>query len=137
MEEYAVKLRIIQGIKNEAADMLSSNELIFEPAEKVSTGKFEELVHKVYNIEMSVPVDYEIISQHQAAGKELKDSRTSKDTTKDYKITDFGRTTLCTKKVRTDNTKSGSQNHFAITYSNGTTIPFNTRSKEARGECPI
>ena len=90
LEEYAVKLGFIQGIKNEAADMLSRNELIFEPTERVSTEKFEELVHEVHNTEMLVPVDYEIISQHQAADKELKDFHTSKDTTKNDKMTDFG-----------------------------------------------
>ena len=78
--------------------MLSRNELIFEPTEKVSTEKFDEVVHEAHSIEMSVPVNYEIISQRQAANKELNDFRTSKDTTKIYKITDFGRTSLWTKK---------------------------------------
>ena len=78
--------------------MLSKNELIFEPTKKASTGKFEELVHEVHSIEMIVPVNYEVISQHQADDKELKEFRSSKETTKNYKIIDFGRTSLWTKK---------------------------------------
>ena len=74
--------------------MLSRNELIFEPTEKVNTGRFEELVHEVHSMEMTVPVDYEVISQHQADDKELKEFRSSKDTTSNYKITDFGKTPL-------------------------------------------
>ena len=96
-EEYAVNLKFIQGIKNEAADILSRNDPIFEPTKKVSTGKLEELVHEVHSIEMIVPVDYEVISQHQADDKELREYRSSKDTTRNYKITDSGRTSLWTK----------------------------------------
>ena len=56
LEEYTVNLKFIQGIKNEAADIISRNELIFEPTKKASTGKFEELVHEVQGMEMTVPV---------------------------------------------------------------------------------
>ena len=72
LEEYAVSLKFIQGIKNVAADMLSRNELIFEPTKKASAEKFEELVHEVHSMEMIVPVNDEVISQHQADNKELK-----------------------------------------------------------------
>ena len=41
LEEYVVSLKFIQGIKNVAADMLSRNELIFEPTKKSSAEKFE------------------------------------------------------------------------------------------------
>ena len=88
LEEYAVNLKFIQEIKNEVEDILSKNELIFEPTEKVSTEKFEETVRKVHSIEITVPVDYKVISQHQADDKELKEFRSSKV------ITDFVRTFL-------------------------------------------
>ena len=61
--------------------MLSRNELIFEPTKKASTEKFEELVHEVHSIEMTVLVDYEVISQHQVDDKEFKELCSSKDTT--------------------------------------------------------
>ena len=37
LEEDAVSLKFIQGIKNVAADMLSRNVLLFEPTKIVST----------------------------------------------------------------------------------------------------
>ena len=37
LEEFAVCLKFIQGIKNVAADMLSGNVLFFEPTKIVST----------------------------------------------------------------------------------------------------
>ena len=77
-----MKFKFIQGIKNEGADILSRNELIFDPTEKFSTEKFEKLVHEVHSIEMAVPVDYEIIYQHQAADKKLKEFRSNNDTIK-------------------------------------------------------
>ena len=83
-----MNLKFIQEIKNEVEDILSKNELIFEPTEKVSTEKFEETVHEVHSIEITVPVDYKVILQHQADDKELKEFRSSKV------ITDFGRTFL-------------------------------------------
>ena len=97
LKEYAVSLIFIQRIKNVAADMLSRNEQIFEPTEKSNTGKFEELVQEVHSMEMTVPVDYEVISQHQADDKELKEFRSCKNTTKNYKIVNFGKTSLWTK----------------------------------------
>ena len=91
-------MKFIQGIKNVAADMLSRNDLVFKPTKKVSTEKFEELVHEVHSTEMIVPVDYEVIAVHQASDKELYEFRTSKDTTGNYKMCDFGKTCLWTKK---------------------------------------
>lgn len=81
--------------------MISRKELIFEPTKKVSTEKpeeFEELVHEVYSIELSVPVDYGIICQHQKADTELKEFRIDKKNTQNYKTTYFGRMILWTKK---------------------------------------
>ena len=97
LEEYAVSLKFIQGIKNVAADMLSRNKLIFEPTKKASTEKFEELVHEVHSIEMTVLVDYEVISQHQVDDKEFKEFCSSKDTTRNCKIVNFRKTLLWTK----------------------------------------
>ena len=93
-----VSVKFIQGIKNVAADVLSRNDLIFKLTKKVSTEKFEELVHEVHSIDMTVPVDYKVISQLQADDNELKEFQSSKDTTRNYKIIDFGRTLLWTKK---------------------------------------
>ena len=39
LEEYTVKLKFIQGIKNEAVDMLSRNYLVYESTKKVSNEK--------------------------------------------------------------------------------------------------
>ena len=78
--------------------MLSRNDLVFKPTKKVSTEKFEELVHELHSTEMIVPVDYEVIAVHQASDKELYEFRTSKDTAGNYKMCDFGKTCLWTKK---------------------------------------
>ena len=136
LEEYAVNLKFIQGIKNVAADMLSRNDLIFEPTKKVSTEKFEELVHEVHSTEMIVPVDYEVIAVHQASDKELYEFRTSKDTTGNYKMCDFGKTCLWTKKGQDGQDKIWLPSSLRKNPSGMVSrYPSTSWIKEVRGEC--
>ena len=77
LEEYAVQLKFIQGIKNDAADMLSRNELIFKPTATVSTEAFEAMVYEVHVNDMVVPVVYDTICLHQRDDEELEGYRTN------------------------------------------------------------
>ena len=61
LKEYAVQLKFIQWIKNDAVDMLSRNELVFEPTAIVSTTEFEAMMHKIHMNKMVVLVYYDII----------------------------------------------------------------------------
>ena len=136
LEEYAVSLKFIQGIKNVAADMLSRNDLIFEPTKKVSTEKSEKLVHEIHSIDSIVPVDYEVIAVHQVSDNELKEFQTSKDTTGNYKIKDLGKN-LPLDKIGTGRT--GQNLPSVVTTKNPSRMvsryPPTSWSKEARGEC--
>ena len=62
--EYGVKLRFIQGIKNEEAGMLSRKEFVNERENTVSTKAFEFMTLGIHINEMSVPLDYETFFVH-------------------------------------------------------------------------
>ena len=98
LEEYAVQLKFIQGIKNDVADMLSRNDLVFDPTATVSTEAFEAMVHEVHANDMKVPVDYDTICLHQRDGEELEGYRTNAMTKANYKTAAYGCTSLWTKK---------------------------------------
>ena len=48
LEEYAVQLKFIEGIKNNAADMLIRKKLFFGPTATVSSKEFEAMMHNIH-----------------------------------------------------------------------------------------
>ena len=84
LEEYAVQLKFIRGIKNETADMLSRSYLVYELIESVSTEAFEPMIYEKHANEMVVPVDNDTIYLHQRNKIELENFRPHATTTANY-----------------------------------------------------
>ena len=97
LEEYGVTLKWIQGRRNEAADMLSRNELIHQPATTVQTDTFENFAYEMHASEILIPIDYETLRKHQEDDKELFKFRTADSTKLNYRKEVFGKTTLWVK----------------------------------------